>query len=380
MGNEIPDGFARVGVDQVHPGFESLELKIPGGDDERTLGDVQGGGLILWPKKYIVIPGWTAPRPPSSPSPHDDDLDDHHNTSPSRSSPPPHQTPQPSPPPLPQQTPQPSPPRSPPTRSNESIKTVVSTLMGFRRDRSPVPRQEPLPKVPKVPPPRPWERTVEENKAIVAADVKRQLAPKKPPPKQVYTGDQKKWATDFLNHPSQEEINRKDDYARCLGKISSSKKTSTSDSGKRKRDVAQLGAQSKQSISPFKVTTRKGSARAANTDELAYRAKFAAETGMSLSQLEAEDELPLPSHVDKWVWEYGKSLVPRDQIEFLPTQMRRLHDWYMDVTKNNLAALPVQITEEHFIGRDEINLYLEELYQLYQFDSLDLGIVSIYCL
>ena len=81
------------------------------------------------------------------------------------------------------------------------------------------------------------------------------------------------------------------------------------------------------------MTTRKGSARAGNTDELAYRAQFAAETGMSLSQLEAEDELPLPSHVDKWVWEYGKSLVPRDQIEFLPTQMRRLHDWYMDVTK-----------------------------------------------
>ena len=94
----------------------------------------------------------------------------------------------------------------------------------------------------KVPPPRPWDRTVEENAAAVAADVKRQMEPKKPPPKQVYTADQKNWATDFLNHPSQVEINRKDDYARCLGRISSSKTTSTSGSGKRKRDVAQLGA------------------------------------------------------------------------------------------------------------------------------------------
>ena len=118
------------------------------------------------------------------------------------------------------------------------------------------------------------------------------MKPKKPPPKQVYTADQKKWATDFLNHPSQVEINRKDDYARCLGRIRSSKTTSTSDSGKRKRDVAQLGAQSKQSISPLKVTTDKGSVRAADTDDLAYRAKFAAEIGMSLSQLDAE-ELPL---------------------------------------------------------------------------------------
>ena len=89
--NVIPDGYGRVGVDQLVPGYESLELDIPGADDERTLGDV-GGGIILWRKKYIVFPG-SAPRPPSSPpsrespppSPHDDERDDHHNTSPSRS-------------------------------------------------------------------------------------------------------------------------------------------------------------------------------------------------------------------------------------------------------------------------------------------------------
>ena len=45
-GNEIPDGYARVGVDQVEPAFQSLELYIPGDDDERTLGDCQGR-LIL---------------------------------------------------------------------------------------------------------------------------------------------------------------------------------------------------------------------------------------------------------------------------------------------------------------------------------------------
>ena len=88
-GNEIPDGYARVGVDRIEPGYELLELDIPGADDERTLGDV-GGGIILWRKKYIVLSGWV-PRPPSSPhswrgsppSPHDDERDDHHNTSPS---------------------------------------------------------------------------------------------------------------------------------------------------------------------------------------------------------------------------------------------------------------------------------------------------------
>ena len=61
----------------------------------------------------------------------------------------------------------------------------------------------------------------------------------------------------------------------------------------KKRDVAQLGAQSKQPISPLQATTDKGSASAANTDDLSYRAKFAAEVGMSLSQLDAEELPPI---------------------------------------------------------------------------------------
>ena len=72
--------------------------------------------------------------------------------------------------------------------------------------------------------------------------------------------------------------------------------------------------------------------------------------------------------------------MPRDQIEFQPTQMRRLHEWYMDVTKEGRLVLLVQVTGEHYIGKDEIMVYLEELYQLYQLDSLDLSIVSTYCL
>ncbi len=60
--------------------------------------------------------------------------------------------------------------------------------------------------------------------------------------------------------------------------------------------------------------------------------------------------------------------------------MRRLHDWYMNVTREGRKVLLVQVTEEHYIGKDELHVYLEELYQLYQLDSLDLSIVSTYCL
>ena len=117
---EIPDGYARVGVDRVRTGYESMVLEIPGGDDVTALGDV-GGGIILWRKKYIVFPGLAPPRPPPSspprrdsppPSPHDDHMDDEqHSTSPREPTPPPCQL---TPPPC-----QPTPPPPPPTTQGQ---------------------------------------------------------------------------------------------------------------------------------------------------------------------------------------------------------------------------------------------------------------------
>ena len=43
---EIPDGFSRVGVDEILPGYDTMELDIPGPEDEKTLGEVQGGVIL----------------------------------------------------------------------------------------------------------------------------------------------------------------------------------------------------------------------------------------------------------------------------------------------------------------------------------------------
>jgi hypothetical protein len=95
-GREIPAGYAKVEVDEIMTGFHDMELDIAGPKDERTLGKVLGG-VILWDKNYIKLPG-SAPRttpplshrrsptPPSPPSPPHDY--GHHNMSPSRSPPP----------------------------------------------------------------------------------------------------------------------------------------------------------------------------------------------------------------------------------------------------------------------------------------------------
>ena len=65
-GREIPAGFAKVGVDEIMTGFNDMELDIAGPEDERTLGEVLGG-VILWDKNYIKLPG-SAPRTTPPPS------------------------------------------------------------------------------------------------------------------------------------------------------------------------------------------------------------------------------------------------------------------------------------------------------------------------
>ena len=52
----------------------------------------------------------------------------------------------------------------------------------------------------------------------------------------------------------------------------------------------------------------------------------------------------------------------------------------MDVTKEGRKLIVVKVTEEHFIGQDEVHIYLEELSYLYKLDALDLSLVSTYCL
>ena len=158
-GNEIPAGYARVGVDSVVPSFESLQLEIPGGEGRDTLGDVLGE-IILWEKKNIKLPGWVAPSTsrPRSPSPPPSDR---------RSlSPPPSGHMPPSPHEYDHHIPSPSPSPAPllaPTKTRHAPKR--------KRFKSPVRKRSLLPTVPKVPPPRPYDRTEEENEAIVKKHV-----------------------------------------------------------------------------------------------------------------------------------------------------------------------------------------------------------------
>lgn len=80
-------------------------------------------------------------------------------------------------------------------------------------------------------------------------------------------------------------------------------------------------------------------------------------------------------------YEHGKPLVRLEELPHLPTQMWRLHDWYLKASKEGSNMIFVGIKDEHFFnGVEEMYVEFDELFQLYNQDALDKTIISCYCL
>ena len=94
-------------------------------------------------------------------------------------------------------------------------------------------------------------------------------------------------------------------------------RTTSSASGKK---VPQLGEQEIQSIPPLKVFP----------DKDVYN-DIASDLGISVAQLIGDADIPKADLA--WKFVLGQPLVRPEQVRHLPTQMRRLHEWYMEVIK-----------------------------------------------
>ena len=64
----IPEGYARVMVDEITEGFEDLQLDHPTGEGETRLGSALKTPC-LWRKELIKLPNWTAPASKGTPPP-----------------------------------------------------------------------------------------------------------------------------------------------------------------------------------------------------------------------------------------------------------------------------------------------------------------------
>src|SRR3954465_5198508 len=115
----IPEGYAKVMVDEITEGFEDLQLDHPTGEGETRLGSSLKTPC-LWRKELINLPNWTppppppppvsqgTPPPPPPPPPASDDQGPRPAPSPARGATPPHSPPASA---RPSSQPPPSPPR-----------------------------------------------------------------------------------------------------------------------------------------------------------------------------------------------------------------------------------------------------------------------------
>jgi len=406
---EIPAGYARVGVDEIVPGFNDMELDIPGPEDEKTLGQVLGN-VILWDKKYTKFPGLApmttpppsrrrsptppAPSPPRSP-PHDYG---HHSASPSRS------------PPQPDLGGPPPSPSPPPAKETKRKRAKNAPSMSSNRRSPPRQKRSPLPKVPKDLPKLAYHKTDAEIDAYVKADVARQLQKKKPEPRQVFTNKQIAYAEYFLTLPNQYNLHHKpDDYKRTLQKTRSASgskssksaggsKSSQSAGGKRadvpqlgqqakqsipplkvRSDVPQLGQQAKRSIPPLKVLSENVPLRPEN-QSLEEAQKWAAQWNIPVEDIMGERGLPKAVAAPKPTFVMGQPLVSKNRLDEMQSHMRRLHAWYLDVSRNQRTMIVLQVPSDFYFRRSEIHVDFEELFQMYNFEALDKSLMSCYCL
>jgi hypothetical protein len=83
----------------------------------------------------------------------------------------------------------------------------------------------------------------------------------------------------------------------------------------------------------------------------------------------------------KWKYVRGKPLVGPEQIPLLPTNMYKLHDWYMRVTKeHNRESLMVNVKPEHYFHGKALSVEYTEFYHVFNRDTLDISILGSYCL
>jgi hypothetical protein len=153
------------------------------------------------------------------------------------------------------------------------------------------------------------------------------------------------------------------DYDRSLGQSSRASKEA--------KKVAQLGQQDIQAVPHF-VVQPYDDPETASMIERAARAQGAS--------VEYEDYYPTAQVVNKY--RYGSDLVKPSELARLGTQMRRLHEWYLQACrKSDLSYLTVGVRDEHYFrGKEEINIEFEELFQLFNQDALDKSVISCYCL
>ena len=112
-----------------------------------------------------------------------------------------------------------------------------------------------------------------------------------------------------------------------------------------------------------------------NADREAARAVgITVEQMLGLEEVPALDVIPIRKFVQ------GEPLVTIDEEKLLPTQMRKLHEWYKKEINKGRQSLMVKVKPEYYYHQKEVWIENPELFQLFHQKALDKSLVSCFCL
>ena len=122
----------------------------------------------------------------------------------------------------------------------------------------------------------------------------------------------------------------------------------------------------------------------ANKLPIARELQFAAEAGLSLSQVNPYGDAPLPSLELAFNYVPGMPMVPSPEVENnLPTRLRLLHDWYMRAAKRGQTQFMFCAGREHFLGEAPdypVSIDFGELFRFFNLRDIDVALVSAHTL
>ena len=110
--------------------------------------------------------------------------------------------------------------------------------------------------------------------------------------------------------------------------------------------------------------------------------RFLKELNLTTTQVAGGEDIPKAQVIAKWQFQLGTYLVtPPEVVSLMPTKMRRLHDRYMMLMSQCVFMSGAKIKDDDFFrGEAIIWINLEEVYQLYHHDALNISMVGLWVL
>ena len=239
--------------------------------------------------------------------------------------------------------------------------------------------RKPLPK-------RSYDLTPEELEESVRADVKKQLAPKRHMRKEVIApGKVAQFLKNLSTGPARPPILR-DDYDRTIEKLIRERNLQENEACRQKREQQQMAAKKAQqekeaAFRQKREANKKSGKQVAQLGEQANQSvpAFKVVSDKEIQQDTIRIENP-KEYMYAWTYAYGKPLVRPEMVKSLPTQLRRLHEWYEGAVKKHHEYFHVSYKKDHYLEDNAMYVPFDEIFQLFNQDSLDKAIISCYCL